>query len=69
MSVHEQVIWAEADKGALRALHRQKREWIIPPKQLFENEDYTREEFIAKVSIYAKVVVVVVVVISTLNVL
>ncbi|MCI4377104.1 hypothetical protein PGIGA_G00199730, partial [Pangasianodon gigas] len=43
------VIWVEADKGELRTLHRQKREWIVPPNKLFENVDYTREEFIAKI--------------------
>ncbi|KAB5579050.1 hypothetical protein PHYPO_G00190260 [Pangasianodon hypophthalmus] len=44
------VIWVEADKGELRTLHRQKREWIIPPKELYENtEEYIREEFIAKI--------------------
>ncbi|XP_027026619.2 desmoglein-2-like isoform X1 [Tachysurus fulvidraco] len=43
------VIWVEADKGELRTLHRQKREWIVPPKQLYENVDYTNEKFIAKI--------------------
>ncbi|KAK2860149.1 hypothetical protein Q7C36_004315 [Tachysurus vachellii] len=43
------VIWVEADKGELRTLQRQKREWIIPPKQLYENVDYTGEKFIAKI--------------------
>lgn len=49
--VYEQVLGVEADKGELRTLKRQKREWIIPPKKLFENVDYTNEKFIAKVSI------------------
>ncbi|XP_042603389.1 desmoglein-2.1 [Cyprinus carpio] len=31
------------------ALHRQKREWIIPPQILEENVDYTKREFIAKI--------------------
>lgn len=31
-------------------LVRKKREWILPPKPLKENEDYRNEEFIAKVS-------------------
>ncbi|XP_051951196.1 desmoglein-2-like [Xyrauchen texanus] len=31
------------------ALHRQKREWIIPPQILEENVDYTKKEFIAKI--------------------
>ncbi|GAA6089837.1 desmoglein-2-like isoform X2 [Tachysurus ichikawai] len=43
------VIWVAADKGELRTLQRQKREWIIPPKQLYENVDYTGETFIAKI--------------------
>ncbi|XP_034160017.2 desmoglein-2-like protein [Pangasianodon hypophthalmus] len=43
------VIWVEADKGELRTLHRQKREWIVPPNKLYENVDYTRNEFIAKI--------------------
>ncbi|XP_042273345.1 desmoglein-2-like [Thunnus maccoyii] len=28
---------------------RNKREWIIPPKRLNENEDYTKEDYIAKI--------------------
>ncbi|MCJ8731257.1 hypothetical protein PDJAM_G00197420 [Pangasius djambal] len=43
------VIWVEADKGELRTLHRQKREWIVPPNKLYENVDYTGKEFIAKI--------------------
>ncbi|KAK3545937.1 hypothetical protein QTP70_016961, partial [Hemibagrus guttatus] len=43
------VLWVEADKGELRTLKRQKREWIIPPKKLFENVDYTNEKSIAKI--------------------
>ncbi|XP_053537555.1 desmoglein-2-like protein isoform X2 [Ictalurus punctatus] len=43
------VIWAEASKEELRTLNRQKREWIIPPKKLIENVDYTSNEFIAKI--------------------
>uniref|UniRef100_A0A8C1PAY0 Desmoglein 2 n=1 Tax=Cyprinus carpio TaxID=7962 RepID=A0A8C1PAY0_CYPCA len=31
------------------ALHRQKREWIVPPQILEENVDYTKREFIAKI--------------------
>jgi len=31
-------------------LVRKKREWILPAKPLKENVDYTRKEFIAKVS-------------------
>lgn len=51
--VFVQVIWAEADQAELRTLRRQKREWIVPPKKLYENVDYTRENYIAKVSVYA----------------
>lgn len=29
---------------------RKRREWILPPKPLKENVDYTHEEFISKVS-------------------
>ncbi|XP_053486124.1 desmoglein-2-like protein [Ictalurus furcatus] len=43
------VIWAEASKEELRTLNRQKREWIIPPKKLVENVDYTTGDFIAKI--------------------
>lgn len=50
--LYEQVLWVEADTAEPRVLHRQKRSWIIPPKKLFENVDYTQEDFIAKVSIY-----------------
>eukprot|EP00064_Thunnus_orientalis_P005390 superscaffoldBa00000525_g5404 len=28
---------------------RNKREWIIPPKRLHENKDYTKEDYIAKI--------------------
>uniref|UniRef100_A0A4W5NDA5 Cadherin domain-containing protein n=1 Tax=Hucho hucho TaxID=62062 RepID=A0A4W5NDA5_9TELE len=37
-----------AEGGGLK-LRRQKREWIIPPKRLKENVDYTRQEYIAKI--------------------
>ncbi|KAG7330515.1 hypothetical protein KOW79_006737 [Hemibagrus wyckioides] len=43
------VLGVEADKGELRTLKRQKREWIIPPKRLFENVDYTNDKSIAKI--------------------
>ncbi|XP_063075438.1 desmoglein-2-like protein [Engraulis encrasicolus] len=33
----------------LQKLHRQKREWIIPPRKLEENVDETKKEFIAKI--------------------
>lgn len=46
--VHEQIIWVGADQAEL---HRQKREWVIPPKRLMENVDYTGNECIVKVSI------------------
>lgn len=31
-------------------LVRKRREWILPPKPLKENVDYTHLEFVAKVS-------------------
>ncbi|KAF5892315.1 desmoglein-2-like, partial [Clarias magur] len=43
------VSWVEADKGEQRTLHRQKREWIIPPRKLEENVDHTNLDFIAKI--------------------
>lgn len=30
-------------------IHRHKREWIIPPKKLKENVDYTTREYVAKI--------------------
>uniref|UniRef100_A0AAQ4PVU7 Cadherin domain-containing protein n=1 Tax=Gasterosteus aculeatus aculeatus TaxID=481459 RepID=A0AAQ4PVU7_GASAC len=30
-------------------LVRKKREWILPPRPLMENEDYTQQDFIAKI--------------------
>lgn len=30
-------------------LVRKRREWILPPKPLKENEDYTQKEYIAKI--------------------
>lgn len=32
------------------SLVRTKREWVIPPKTLIENKDYTNEEYVARVS-------------------
>ncbi|XP_047677232.1 desmoglein-2-like [Tachysurus fulvidraco] len=43
------VIWVEAGKTEPQTLRRQKRGWIIPPKRLLENVDYTQEEYIAKI--------------------
>ncbi|KAG7330519.1 hypothetical protein KOW79_006741 [Hemibagrus wyckioides] len=43
------VIWVKANKTDLQTLHRQKRNWILPPKRLFENVNYTNEKFIAKI--------------------
>ncbi|GAA6089836.1 desmoglein-2-like [Tachysurus ichikawai] len=43
------VICVEAGKTEPKTLRRQKRDWIIPPKQLLENVDYTKEEYIAKI--------------------
>lgn len=50
--VHEQVIRVDADQAELRTLRRHKREWIIPPRKLYENVDYTKDDFIAKVRVY-----------------
>lgn len=50
--VNYQVIWVEANKRELQTLHREKRDWIIPPKRLMENVDYTKDEYISKVSTY-----------------
>ncbi|CDQ81186.1 unnamed protein product [Oncorhynchus mykiss] len=30
-------------------LRRQKREWILPPAKIYENTDYTKREYIAKI--------------------
>lgn len=46
----QHVFEAEARFQHSVALHRQKREWIVPPQILDENVDYTKREFIAKVS-------------------
>lgn len=40
---------AEARFQHSAALHRQKREWIVPPQILEENIDYTKKDFIAKI--------------------
>ncbi|KAJ0065393.1 hypothetical protein NL108_009549 [Boleophthalmus pectinirostris] len=32
-----------------KSLVRKRREWILPPRPLKENEDYTKKEFIAKI--------------------
>lgn len=40
---------AEARLQHSVALHRQKREWIVPPQILEENVDYTKKDFIAKI--------------------
>lgn len=40
---------AEARLQHSVALHRQKREWIVPPQILEENVDYTKRDFIAKI--------------------
>ncbi|XP_031711123.1 desmoglein-2-like isoform X1 [Anarrhichthys ocellatus] len=36
-------------EGKGPVLRRQKREWIVAPRQLFENNDYTGLEYIAKI--------------------
>jgi len=46
--VLQAVIAVIANSGDI--LIRRKREWIIPPKPLKENVDYTKRDFIAKVS-------------------
>ncbi|KAL6491068.1 hypothetical protein MHYP_G00014130 [Metynnis hypsauchen] len=40
------IIQAEADGGGQKTLRRQKREWIIPPRKLKENVDYTINNFV-----------------------
>ncbi|KAL7875617.1 hypothetical protein AOLI_G00105800 [Acnodon oligacanthus] len=39
------IIQAEADGGGQKTLRRQKREWIIPPRKLMENIDYTLKTY------------------------
>lgn len=34
---------------------RKKREWILPPTKLKENVDYTKKEFISKVSMHCSI--------------
>ena len=45
-----QVCLAVGEAHSSAELRRQKREWIIPPQKLEENTDYTKKEFIAKVT-------------------
>lgn len=40
---------AEAKAERYKKLRRPKREWILPPKNLEENKDYTQKEYIALV--------------------
>ncbi|KAM3605035.1 uncharacterized protein V6R79_019638 [Siganus canaliculatus] len=40
---------AVSAKGSGEVLHRQKREWIIAPRQLHENKDYTGYSYIARI--------------------
>lgn len=46
-----QVIGAEARLKRTKALKRSKRDWVLPPTKLWENTDYTKKEFIAKVGL------------------
>ncbi len=48
--VPQHVFEVEARFQHSVALHRQKRAWIVPPQILEENVDFTKKEFIAKVS-------------------
>ncbi|RVE74129.1 hypothetical protein OJAV_G00038130 [Oryzias javanicus] len=43
------VIGAEARQRRTKALKRSKREWVLPPSKLWENTDYTKKPFIAKI--------------------
>uniref|UniRef100_A0A667WU57 Si:ch73-74h11.1 n=1 Tax=Myripristis murdjan TaxID=586833 RepID=A0A667WU57_9TELE len=40
---------ARAASRKPKVLKRRKREWILPPAKLYENQDYTKREFIAKI--------------------
>lgn len=33
-----------------KKLVRKRRDWVLPPKPLTENVDYTKDEYVAKVS-------------------
>lgn len=48
------------------SLRRNKREWIVPPKILEENEDYTRQESIARVSMHSFLLQIIVLFFCTL---
>ncbi|XP_036374470.1 desmoglein-2-like [Megalops cyprinoides] len=37
------------DAGEQTELRRQKREWLLPPERLTENDDHTQKDFIAKI--------------------
>ncbi|KAL0966165.1 hypothetical protein UPYG_G00291810 [Umbra pygmaea] len=43
------IVHVMAEESSGLKLRRQKREWIIPPKKLLENKDYTKYDFIAKI--------------------
>ncbi|KAL7888147.1 hypothetical protein AOLI_G00031210 [Acnodon oligacanthus] len=43
------MLEAEGRADVSIALHRQKREWIVPPQVLEENVDYTKKDFIARI--------------------
>lgn len=44
------MVEASCQKDVAEPLLRKKREWVIPPKTLWENKDYTHLDFIAKVT-------------------
>uniref|UniRef100_A0A8C8MNX1 Desmoglein 2 n=1 Tax=Oncorhynchus tshawytscha TaxID=74940 RepID=A0A8C8MNX1_ONCTS len=46
---HTNFLCVVAAEGGGLKLRRQKREWIIPPKRLKENVDYTSQEYISKI--------------------
>ncbi|KAL0966166.1 hypothetical protein UPYG_G00291820 [Umbra pygmaea] len=43
------IVHVMAEDSSGLKLRRQKREWIIPPKKLLENKDYTKDPYIAKI--------------------
>ncbi|XP_062386302.1 desmoglein-2-like protein [Sardina pilchardus] len=43
------ILQVQGYSSGLQKLQRQKREWIIPPKKLLENKDYTKMEYISKI--------------------
>ncbi|KAL2097293.1 hypothetical protein ACEWY4_006500 [Coilia grayii] len=43
------ILITQVQGYGLQKLQRQKREWIIPPRRILENEDWTKKEYIAKI--------------------